>query len=185
MQQRVFYLHEDEWAMIDLLPSENFEELLRTARAAQAFGEEHFDGSGWTDMYVIPRPTYPLSLRSLPFNDLQAMLKQRFLQAGIVQSGYSSYREELPDCFAFVEAEKADGAFYGDQKNGLVMRLHLLPCNEEKRDSIACFVDILYTLGVKYDLVLADWWNDKIIDLRERNMIVQYLEASSDSVQWQ
>jgi hypothetical protein len=179
VQKDVFYLHEDEWAMIDLLPSENFEETLRIAREAQTFGEEHFDGFGWTDVYVIPKPTYPFSLRILPLHELQGLLRERFLAASIVQSGYSTYRETLPDCFAFVEAEKADGAFYGDQKNGLVTRLHLLPCNEENRDRRTCFTEILYTLGVKYDLVLADWWNHSIIDLRERNMVVQYLEASS------
>jgi hypothetical protein len=177
VQQRVFYLHEDEWAMIDLLPSENFEEILRTARKAQTFGEEHFDGFGWTDMYVLPPPTHPLSLKAFPLNELQAMLRERFLPASIVQSGYSSYREALPNCFAFLEAEKADGAFYGVQENDLVTRLHLLPCNEGNRDSITCFIDILHTLGTKYDLVLADWWNNKIIDLRERNMVIQYLEG--------
>lgn len=180
MQQDVFYLHEDEWAMIDLLPSENFEELLRTARAAQSFGEEHFDGFGWTDMYVVPSPTYPLSLRALPFNELQNLLRERFRQARSVQSGYSTYREACPESFAFVEAEKADGAFYGDQENGLVIRLHLLPCNKENQSSIAYFVDILHILGTKYDLVLADWWNHTIIDLREKNLIVAYLGVSSD-----
>jgi hypothetical protein len=177
MQRDVFYLHEDEWAMIDLLPSENFEELLRTARAAQTFGEEHFDGFGWTDMYQIPPPTSPLSLRTLPFNELQGMLKERFLQARSVQSGYSSYNETLPDSFAFVEAEKADGAFYGKQENGLVIRLHLLPCNSDDHSHIASFADILHTLGMRYDLVLVDWWKNTIIDLREKHLVVEYLAA--------
>ena len=180
MQQGTFYLHEDEWAMIDLLPAENFAELLRTAREAQAFGEEHFDGRGWTDMYIVPEPTYPLSIRALPLDELQALLKGQFLQATIVQSGYSSYREVLPNCFAFVGAEEDDGAFYGTQENGLVTRLHLLPGYSDNNDRIACFIDILSMLGVKYDLVLADWWQDKIIDLREKNMIVRYMEASGE-----
>ena len=40
MQTGMFYLHEDEWAMIDLVPSENFEETLRVAAEARAFGQE-------------------------------------------------------------------------------------------------------------------------------------------------
>jgi hypothetical protein len=179
MQQRVFYLHEDEWAMIDLLPAENVAEVQWTAHEAQAFGEQHCDGFGWTDMYILPRPTHPLSLRAIPLNELKAMLRERFLPADSVQSGYSSYRETLPDCFAFVEAEKADGAFYGDQENGLVTRLHLLPCIERNHARLTSFIDILHALGAKYDLVLVDWWNTQIIDLRERNRVVQYLEASS------
>jgi hypothetical protein len=51
MQLGALYVHEDEWAMIDLLPSENFGEILRIAGEAQTFGEEHFDGSSWTAAY--------------------------------------------------------------------------------------------------------------------------------------
>lgn len=174
VQKDVFYLHEDEWAMIDLLPSENFDEILRIADSAQTFGEEHFDGFGWTDMFVIPPPTYPFSLRTLPFHELQNLLRDRFLPAGIVQSGYSSYRETLPDCFAFVEAEQADGAFYGEQKNGLVTGLHLLPFCEDNQSRRNIFIEVLHTLGVKYDLMLANWWFNTIVDLREMNSIVQY-----------
>jgi hypothetical protein len=165
--------------MIDLLPAENFGELLRIAGEAETFGEEHFDGFGWTDMHVIPRPTSPLSLRKLPLHELQDIVRERFLAARIVQSGYSSYRETLPDCFAFVEAEKADGALYGEQKDNLVAGLHLLPCEEDSHDRRAGFIEILHALGTKYDLVLADWWNHAIIDLRERRRVVRYLEDAA------
>lgn len=178
MQHDVFYLHEDEWAMIDLLPAENFADLLRIAGEAQAFSDEHFDGFGWTDMYVIPQPTYPLAGRALPFHVLQNLLQERFVPASIVQSGYSSYRETCPNCFAFVETEQADGVLYGEQNSGLVTGLHLLPCEETNHDRIISFSEILHTLGVTYDLVLVDWWTHTIIDLRERTRVVGYLEAA-------
>jgi hypothetical protein len=41
-QEGLFYLHKDEWAMIDLLPAENLADLLRTTAEAKTFGEEHF-----------------------------------------------------------------------------------------------------------------------------------------------
>ena len=73
-QEGRFYLHEDEWAMIDLLPRENFADLLRTAEEAKTFGEEHFDGFGWTAMYVIPKPTHPLVEKGLPLHELKMLL---------------------------------------------------------------------------------------------------------------
>ena len=33
----------------------------------------------------------------------------------------------------------------------------------------------LHTLGARYDLILVDWWNDRIIDLRDRDAIGRYL----------
>lgn len=164
--------------MIDLLPSENVADLLRTAAEAKAFGEEHFDGVGWTAMYVVLKPTHPLTLRTLSLDQLQELLRERFVSARSVQSGYSSYRETLPDAFAFVEAEQADGVLYGHQKSGLVTQLHLLPCTDNNQNRTTWFGDILHSIGTQYDLVLVDWWQDTVIDLRDRTMIVSYLEAS-------
>lgn len=179
MQRETFYLHEDFWAMITLLPAENFEELLRIARTAQAFGEKHFDGSGWTALYEIPKPTHPLALRNIPFSELEGLLSKQFHQTKSVQSGYSSYRETLPHCFAFLEAQHADGGLYGSQREGIVHALHLLRCTQ-KRESIPIFVESMHHLAIKYDLVLADWWEDSVIDLREKDMIIRYLESAFD-----
>jgi hypothetical protein len=181
MDERVFYLHEDEWAMIDFLPAENYAESLRIAREAEAFGAEHFDGFGWTDMYVIPKPTVPLASRAIPLDALQTILTERFLPAERVQSGYSTYREDIPNGFAFIEAAQGDEAFYGNQEDGLVKTLHLLPFVGQDETAPTWLIDCLHTLGTTYDLVLADWWQDAIIDLRERDKVVQYLEAALSS----
>jgi hypothetical protein len=183
--QGMFYLHEDDWGLNDLLPAENYAELLRVAEEDRTFGEAHFDGVGWTAMYVIPPPTYSLSLRDLPLHDLAQLVHECFLPARLVQSGglYTTARETVPDAFAFVEAQRADGAFYGLQDSGLVICLNLLePWQsdpEAKRVSIPCFTEILHTLGTRYELVLADWRRDLIIDLRERSRVEWYLERVS------
>ena len=180
MQQRQFYLHEDEWAMIDFLPSENFAESLRIARAAETFRAEHFDGFGWTGICMsFPSQRFPWALRAIPLEALQTILTARFLPAERVQSGYSTYQEDIPNAFAFVEAEQGQGAFYGNQEDGLVKTLHLLHSFGEHAVVPAHLIESLHTLGTTYDLVLADWWQHTIIDLRERKNVVQYLEAAS------
>jgi hypothetical protein len=44
---------------------------------------------------------------------------------------------------------------------------------------MARLIEILHTLGTTYDLVLADWWKDTIINLRERTRVVGYVEAAA------
>lgn len=167
--------------MIDILPSENVERVQSIAHEAQTFGETHFDGFGWTDIYTIPEVAHPLSVRAIEFAALQIVLKERFFLADNVQSGYSAYRETLPDCFAFVEAEKKDGAFYGKQINGILTGLHLLPCEEGNESTIAIFTDILHRLGTKYNLVLADWWSTQVVYSCDKDAITHYVRAASDS----
>jgi hypothetical protein len=50
MAEKSFYLHEDEWAMINIITAENLRRTKEIADEAQTFGEEHFDGHCWTEM---------------------------------------------------------------------------------------------------------------------------------------
>lgn len=54
MTENIFYLHEDEWAMINVMPAENLSRTKEITKDAQDFGEAHFDGRGWTEIYLIP-----------------------------------------------------------------------------------------------------------------------------------
>ena len=37
-------------------------------------------------------------------------------------------------------------------------------------------IDLLYTLGNRYSLVLVDWYEKRIIDLRDKDIILKYLQ---------
>ena len=179
MPESVFYLHEDEWGMVTLLPTENRTWALDTAREAREFGEAHFVGVGWTDIYVIPTEVLPLSGRRMLFAKLQILLGNRLPLASKVQSGYSSYREDLPGCFAFGEAYSGTGAFYGSQDDGALTSLHLILPDRGNREITALFADCLFALGVEYDLILADWWSHQVLDLSDKAAVLRYLQSRS------
>jgi hypothetical protein len=174
MDKRVFYLHEDEWGMVQILPSENFTRTVEIAQEANNFGQEHFDGFGWTDMYVIPEEKHPISIRKIPFVELSNLVGNVLSPADIVQSGYSSYRETLKNCFAFGESNSEAGLFYGSQKDGIVVALNFFPCEPGNSGMVAVLTDILVTLGEKYDLILADWWIDAVVRLQSREAVSSY-----------
>jgi hypothetical protein len=179
MPENVFYLHEDEWGMVTLLPIENRAWALETAREAQEFGEAHFDGFGWTDIYVIPTEVHPLSERCLPFARLQTLLGDRLPLASKVQSGYSSHTEDLPGSFAFGEANLRTGAFYGSHDDGIVTTLHLLLPDSGNSEMTIFFADCLSALGMEYDLMLADWWSHEVLDLSDKASLLRHLHRGS------
>ena len=51
-EHTVFYLHEDERGMVSMLPHENLAFLHEERERLDAFSDAHFDGSGWTDIYI-------------------------------------------------------------------------------------------------------------------------------------
>ena len=174
----VFYLHEDEWGMVAVLPAENSARALEIAQETDEFGQEHFDGSSWSEVYVIPAEEYRLADRDIPIAELAALLGDRLQPAGKVQSGYSSYVEELPGSFAFGEAATGQGAFYGDAKAGLITTLYVILPDGSVPKNVSLFAEVLSTLGEKYDLILADWWRHHVLDLRDRDAVTRHLRGA-------
>jgi hypothetical protein len=176
-----FYLHEDEWGMITLLPAENRKQAAATAQEAEAFGAAHFDGTGWTDMYVLPEPEHRISERHIPFDELQALVEKGLVPAQAVLSGYSSYQEECERCYAFGRAYEGGGAFYGYHDGGTVMDLHVVCPDSDNAAAVAFFTERLLDLGQRYDLILVDWWQDRIVELRDPAAVAAYLRDASDT----
>jgi hypothetical protein len=67
-EQRVFYLHEDDWGMVGLVPHENLAFLHEERERLDAFSAAHFDGVAWTDIYVRSEEPSPITLRAIPYS---------------------------------------------------------------------------------------------------------------------
>jgi hypothetical protein len=176
-----FYLHEDEWGMITLLPAENRARTEATAQEAEAFSAAHFDGTSWDEIYMLPEPDHPISERQIPFDALAALAGEGLVPAAAVLSGYSSQREECERCYAFGAAYGGGGALYGYQADGIVMDLHVISPRSTNAAAVTFFGDLLRTLGQQYDLILVDWWQDRIVALRDPAAVAAYLQSEPDT----
>lgn len=169
------YIHEDDWAMIDLVPVENAAEAARSAVEADAHAEAHRapGGVGWTAMYVVPAPSVALRARGLTLADVRATIGAAFAAPRAVTSGYSSYREELPRSFAL---EGGGGILYGSTgDDGVVTGLHVYVVGEEP-----AFADGLEALGRAHRLILLDWWRHTQVDLTDGDAVARWIAGPTD-----
>jgi hypothetical protein len=172
-----FYIHEDDWAMIDLVPVDNAAESARVAAEADAHAEAHRapDGVGWTAMYVIPAPSVPLQARGLTLEMVRATVGAAFGAPRAVTSGYSSYREEVARGFAL---EGDGGVLYGTtDEAGVVDGLHVYTASEEP-----AFTAALVALGRTHRLILLDWWRHAQVDLSDADAVARWLAPPEDDV---
>jgi hypothetical protein len=157
MDGGVFYLHEDDWGMLDIVPVENLFQSATVAKEADAHAEAHRapDGIGWTELYELPAPTMGIGERAIAVEALGQLLGPGWRRAARVESGYSSFREHRPSAFALT-----DGAnwFYGTVADGIVGSLHL-------RDRSVETLDALVRLAQRHRLILNDWWQHVVVDL--------------------
>jgi hypothetical protein len=173
-EHTVFYLHEDDWGMVDIVPIENLSFLHEERERMEAFAAEHFDGVGWTDIYVRSEEPFALSSRAMPYARLAELFGRLLPAAARVETGYSSYREPCASCFAFGKAY--DFALYGDAKGDIVTALSLsmvAPSIDAARKQE--LVAALGMLGREFRLALVDWQRSQIVDLAQQAAIEQYL----------
>lgn len=172
----MFYLHEDDWGMIAVMPVENLKRAGEVAQEAEEFGEAHRapDGVGWTDVYVVPEE-FPISARGIRLEELREVIGGGLVEAEGVQSGYSSYVEVIKNAFAFREGDGKPGALYGNVKDGLVTGLYVLRPDWEEEGSVAWFERVLGELGERWGLMVADWWWDMTVDLRDGEAVGKWL----------
>lgn len=71
----IFY-HEDDYKQVEIVPSENFNELIRQAENVQDFAEINFDGGGYTDLMVREENGFKLKQRGIEPKELDLILSK-------------------------------------------------------------------------------------------------------------
>ena len=58
------------------------------------------------------------------------------------------------------------------------MDLHVISPRSDNAAAVAFFSDLLLELGQRYDLILVDWWQDRIVELRDPAAVAAYLQMN-------
>jgi hypothetical protein len=165
------FFHEDDYCMIELTPKENIQALKDESDTINAKAEKNFDGNGYKDIHVIKDDRVKLNIRKINPNDLEQIInKTGFQKAAIVTTGYGqTYREERKNTFGF---GKDYSVIYFSVKDGSVDRIWFTnPSSMDKEKLTSCLSEI----GQKWDLVLMDWFETRIVNLADKKDIDKYL----------
>src|SRR6476619_4038086 len=166
--------------MVEVLPVENMAGREVALVDARQFGKDHSAGVGWTDVYMIPEAHLSIAERHIPLAELRALIASWLPEADTVQSGYSTHVETLKLSFAFGNRALRSGIFYGNYEGSIITDLNLIPPVGEAKAAVTQLAEALHTLGERYNLMLADWWSDRAVDLRDQDAVTRYLLGDTD-----
>jgi hypothetical protein len=169
----IFY-HEDDFRQVEIVPNDNLSTLITESENVDTFAKEHFDGNGYTDIYVRnDADKTKLNQRRIAPNDLENVLRSLgFDRIPNVLTGYGqNYRELHKDCVAF---GKDYCAVYYDFKDNVVE--HIWFTNHWSMDK-GRLAESLHGLGQQWNLLLQDWNLTLTVNLKDKNAIDQYLKT--------
>lgn len=167
----LFY-HEDDYCMVELRTIENLKWLQQELDEASEFSEKHFDGYGWTKMYVGKEEAVKLYSRKInPTKLLEVINKTGFTQAPAVTTGYGqTAREDCPNTFGF---GKDYSAVYFSTMFESVDKIWFTNMFSLDREKV---IDLLYEVGREWNLILVDWFKHKIVSLADKDAIKNYFD---------
>ncbi len=170
------HFHEDSLNQVEFVPSENSFLLQNEIRKIQEFGNEHFDGNGFTDIYE--RKDNPISIKEKKISFLR--LDEVLLELGLdkkteVYQGFGATRWKCKDTFAYTF--KGSELFVSIEKNVIQnfwIDIYIFRDSNEIKEDLK---KILFKIGNEFDLVLADWNQTVVLDLKNESEIVMYLNG--------
>lgn len=167
----LFY-HEDDYCMLELTPIENLNWLKQELDNANEFSEKHFDGYGWTKMYVIKEQAVKLSSRQISTDKLIQIINETgFQKASAVTTGYGqTTREDCPNTFGF---GKDYSAVYFSTRQYNVDKIWFTNLFALDREKV---IDMLHDIGKEWNLVLVDWFKHSVTSLADKEAIKNYFD---------
>ncbi|MEO1031621.1 MAG: hypothetical protein AAFX55_09465 [Bacteroidota bacterium] len=165
------FFHEDAYKQVELIPEENFDELIKQARNVQDFVKQHFDQGGYTDIMIRKENGFKLIQRRIKLEELDSILSDLPIKKYTeVSTGIKPEEMKSPNTFGY--GENYNGIFF-DFESDFVKGIWIAGTPEVHNEKL---VQALNTIGTKWNLLLMDWNSLELIDLKNKEQIEKYLD---------
>jgi len=165
-----FYFHEDEYCQIEYLPKENMTSVSKMAIDISKHSEEHFDGKGWTGVFVrsgFPTPTKSKNYSAHEFADF--LKSHGFDEYPRVTTGYGQTVILCHNTRAFKNLS-IDICF--DYENDIVKNIWETTGPYKTDQDV--YKKFLLAVAEKYNFLVADWWKTVVVDISVPKNIDKY-----------
>ena len=166
----IFY-HEDDYLQVEIVPFENFNELIKQAENVQDFSEDYFYGSGYTDMMVREENEFKLKQRGIQPKELDLIFSDLPIKRyNEVSTGIHPGEMTSENTFGY--GKNYNGIFF-DFESDFVTGIWISGSPEVVNEE---YIQVLNNIGNKWNLLLMDWNSLEIIDLKNKEQIEKYLK---------
>jgi hypothetical protein len=173
--ENILHLWEDDYLMIELLPNENLEFVKAETTRISNFGEEHFDGAGFTDITPIGEKPVKTIERLIGISEIETVLTTAGLEK------ISQFHMEGVGLLQGDTAPIGFGtnkfAIMCDRQGTLLKNIYLTghTTTEKERETL---VAALLSLGRTFNFIAVNWYKDEYYNLIEEVNVAEFVKSS-------
>lgn len=167
------YVWNDMFLMIELLPIENLDFINQETKRIRKFGEEHFDGVGFTDITEIGEMSVKMLNKLIQIEDVEVLLKQSGFEK------FNNIRMQTENGFPICEKCLAYGdshfAIMLSRKNDLLEHIWFVNAGleEVQRIKLSKFLEHIYH---EHALMAVNWYQGESFLLDSSKSINSFIE---------
>ncbi|OWA35212.1 hypothetical protein B9G55_11115 [Saccharibacillus sp. O16] len=172
---RTLFFHEDDYAMLELIPTNRQDQMAVELEQIRTFADEHRTEGGYTDLYVHQSDPKELAGLRIPLAKVERAIASFAAPYDQVITGYgSSYRVECQNIRAFGPNEET--VLLCEHEQGMIHKAWML-LNIEDREQYEWTLKLLHTLAGIAPLVLADLMWGVQVELCNEEAVRGYLDG--------
>lgn len=139
-----------------------------------AFAEKHWDGGGWTDMYLRDEPPESIEKFRITVSELDMAISRHLSRYDEVLTGYGSYTEVAASVCAWGGPAVA---LFADANDSRIITRIFLQFRSCEAELIGQSVAALKAVPHSHDLLLANWNCSQVVLLADENALAKHLSA--------
>lgn len=181
-RMREIYFHEDDYCQQQLLPHEAASFADDEVKRIDEFADAHQapDGTGWTDIYRRQEALKTFRSLNISKEVFAAALAPFLPPFDVVQTGYSSHREQCTRTAAWGRSQEC--AVFADwDEDGIVANVWSA-FFENSAESVLAAALAVAAIGQIRPLVYADWAWGYTCDATNQEIFVSKLKAKLDAI---
>ncbi len=170
----ILHLWEDDYLMLELLPHENLDFVKAETNRINGFAQEHFDGTGFTDITPIS---------DKPIKTIEKLIDISEIENLLTQVGLEKIRQFHMQGVGLLQGDKAPLGFgtkkfavMCDKQNDILENIWVTGHvdNEEKQKLIRS----LLLLGQGFGFIAVNWYRGEYYNLVERSSVEDFVTNS-------
>lgn len=169
----VLHLWEDDYLMLELIPNENLEFVKSETKRINAFGEEHFDGAGFTDITPISEKT---------IKTIEKLIDTAEIESILLDEGLERINQFHMQGVGLIEGNKSTLGFgtnkfaiMCEEQNGLLKNIWVTgrTTTEAEKEQL---LKSLLSFGHRYNFIVVDWFKGEYYNLVERDSVEEFVK---------